>query len=56
MHPENSRLKVVIHIHNSHSGPERKQEQGHIYQTATSHDSNEARINTNYMKRELMGT
>ena len=54
MHCENSRLKVVIH--NPHSEPERKQEQGHIYQTATSHDSNEARINTNYMKRELMGT
>ena len=37
---ENSRLKLVIH--NPHSDTERKQEQGHIYQTAISHHSNKS--------------
>ena len=41
-------------IHNPHSDTERKQEQGHIYQTVISHHSNKSRINTNYMKHELM--
>ena len=40
---ENSRLKLVIH--NPHYDTERKQEQGHIYQTAISHHSNKSRIN-----------
>ena len=37
---ENSRLKLVIH--NPHYDTERKQEQGHIYQTAISHHSNKS--------------
>ena len=37
---ESSRLKLVIH--NPHSDTERKQEQGHIYQTAISHHSNKS--------------
>ena len=37
---ENSRLKLVIH--NPHYDTMRKQEQGHIYQTAISHHSNKS--------------